>query len=230
MTNYLGNFIKQKRGNLSLREFANLIGISHSHLDSIEKGFDPKTGKPVNISLEVLNKLAKVLDVEDLLLIYLAKIDYKECPDYFEKLADFQKKYKEFIKRNHFDADDKNINFTSEQIKNEWMSIRDSVSNEVKKIGKNDLMLLLFKNMSEDEIIDLIRSNVDVTNDIDKDSLAKLLKTIYKSNTEDKKSELDVLFDKNKDILTEDDKETIKFIIEKRKREIDKELGGQDEY
>ena len=42
--------------------------------------------------------------------------------------------------------------------------------------------------------------------------------------------ELDVLFDKHKDILTEDDKETIKFIIEKRKREIDKELGGQDEY
>ncbi len=227
MTNYLGNFIKQKRGNLSLREFANLIGISHSHLDSIEKGFDPKTGKPVNISLEVLNKLAKVLDVEDLLLIYLAKIDYKECPDYFEKLADFQKKYKEFIKRNHFDVDDKNINFTSEQIKNEWMSIRDSVSNEVKKIGKNDLMLLLFKNMSEDEIIDLIRSNVDVTNDIDKDLLAKLLKTIYKSNTEDKKSELDVLFDKHKDILTEDDKETIKFIIEKRKRETDKELDGE---
>lgn len=39
--------------------------------------------------------------------------------------------------------------------------------------------------------------------------------------------ELDVLFDKHKDILTEDDKETIKFIIEKRKREIDKELDGE---
>ncbi len=39
--------------------------------------------------------------------------------------------------------------------------------------------------------------------------------------------ELDVLFDKHKDILTDDDKETIKFIIEKRKREIDKELDGE---
>lgn len=39
--------------------------------------------------------------------------------------------------------------------------------------------------------------------------------------------ELDVLFDKHKDILTDDDKETIKFIIEKRKREIDKELGDE---
>lgn len=36
--------------------------------------------------------------------------------------------------------------------------------------------------------------------------------------------ELDLLFSKNKDILTEDDKEYIKFIIEKRKKEIDKQL------
>lgn len=37
--------------------------------------------------------------------------------------------------------------------------------------------------------------------------------------------ETNVLFDKYKDLLTDDDKETIRFIIEKRKREIDKELG-----
>lgn len=37
-------------------------------------------------------------------------------------------------------------------------------------------------------------------------------------------NELEILFDKHKDILTEDDKEYIKFIIEKRKKEIDKEL------
>lgn len=38
--------------------------------------------------------------------------------------------------------------------------------------------------------------------------------------------ELELLFSKNKDILTDDDKETMKFIIEKRKREIDKMLDG----
>lgn len=37
--------------------------------------------------------------------------------------------------------------------------------------------------------------------------------------------ELAILFDKHKDILTDDDKDYIKFIIEKRKKEIDKELG-----
>ncbi len=36
---------------------------------------------------------------------------------------------------------------------------------------------------------------------------------------------LELLFSKNKDILTDDDKETIKFIIEKRKKEIDKQLN-----
>lgn len=40
--------------------------------------------------------------------------------------------------------------------------------------------------------------------------------------------ELEVLFSKNKDLLTDEDKEYIKFIIEKRKREIDKELGEND--
>ena len=35
--------------------------------------------------------------------------------------------------------------------------------------------------------------------------------------------EFDILFSKHKDILTDDDKEYIKFIIEKRKREIDEQ-------
>ncbi len=52
-------------------------------------------------------------------------------------------------------------------------------------------------------------------------------KDLSKKDTSLSKSELDVLFDKHKDILTDDDKETIKFIIEKRKREIDKELDGE---
>lgn len=39
--------------------------------------------------------------------------------------------------------------------------------------------------------------------------------------------ELELLFDKNKDVLTDDDKEYIKFIIEKRKKEIDKQLGEE---
>ena len=39
--------------------------------------------------------------------------------------------------------------------------------------------------------------------------------------------ELEILFSKNKDILTNDDKEMIRFMIEKRKKEIDKQLGEE---
>ena len=39
-------------------------------------------------------------------------------------------------------------------------------------------------------------------------------------------NELEILFDKHKNILTEDDKDYIKFIIEKRKKEIDKEINN----
>lgn len=45
------------------------------------------------------------------------------------------------------------------------------------------------------------------------------------TNSNQSFDELEILFSKHKDILTDDDRETIKFLIEKRKREIDKQLG-----
>ena len=39
--------------------------------------------------------------------------------------------------------------------------------------------------------------------------------------------ELELLFSKTKEILTDDDREMIKFVIEKRKKEIDKQLGDE---
>lgn len=41
--------------------------------------------------------------------------------------------------------------------------------------------------------------------------------------------ELDLLFNKHKDILTDSDKAIIKTIIEERKKEIDKELGDEED-
>lgn len=37
--NALGKAIRKARGDLSLRDYAKKIGISHTHLDSIEKGY-----------------------------------------------------------------------------------------------------------------------------------------------------------------------------------------------
>lgn len=40
-------------------------------------------------------------------------------------------------------------------------------------------------------------------------------------------NKFELLFNKHKDILTDEDKEYITFIIEKRKKEIDKQLDGE---
>ena len=74
MNNRLGIFIKQKRNEkgLSLREFGNLCGISHTHIDSIEKGKDFRTGKPVRVTNETLEKLANVLSVSSSYLLNLS--------------------------------------------------------------------------------------------------------------------------------------------------------------
>lgn len=68
--NYIGEFIRKYRGNMSLREFANKCGISHTHLDSVEKGYDPRTNKPVRITVETLKKIANAMNmsVNDLLI------------------------------------------------------------------------------------------------------------------------------------------------------------------
>lgn len=68
--NYIGNYIKKYRGDMSLRTFAEKCGISHTHLDSIEKGYDPRTGKPVSVTIETLKKIAAAMNmsVNDLLL------------------------------------------------------------------------------------------------------------------------------------------------------------------
>ena len=56
--NMLGEYVRKKRGEKSLREFAKICKLSHTHLDSIEKGYDPRTGKPVSPTIEALKKIA----------------------------------------------------------------------------------------------------------------------------------------------------------------------------
>lgn len=55
---------------MSLREFAEKCNISHTHLDSIEKGYDPRTNKPVKVTVETLKKIANAMNmtINDLLI------------------------------------------------------------------------------------------------------------------------------------------------------------------
>lgn len=50
---------KRKELKLSLRNAADLIGISHSYLNTLEKGVDPRNNAPVNPTPETLQLISK---------------------------------------------------------------------------------------------------------------------------------------------------------------------------
>jgi len=83
MSNTLGEFVQKKRHEmgLSLRDFGKLCDISHTHVDSIEKGVDFRTGKKVNITNETIKRLASVLGVDSVYLFSLC--DEEIEPIYF---------------------------------------------------------------------------------------------------------------------------------------------------
>ena len=68
--NNLGSYIRKYRGNQSLRKKKKKCGISHTHLDSIEKGIDPRSGKSVRVTIDTLEKIAKAMNmtINDLLI------------------------------------------------------------------------------------------------------------------------------------------------------------------
>ncbi|MEG2687071.1 MAG: helix-turn-helix transcriptional regulator [Christensenellaceae bacterium] len=110
MANYLGDYIKnyRKLHSMSLRDFAERANISHTHIDSLEKGFDFRTGKPVRLTNETIQKLASVLNVDEAELFLLSinkKADINEKEDsFFSKLNlddlsnDSKQKVLEYIK------------------------------------------------------------------------------------------------------------------------------------
>lgn len=71
MDNYIGKYLREKRSamGLSLREFGKLCGMSHTHIDSIEKGVDMRTGRAVNVTSQTLAKLSHALGVSEAELI-----------------------------------------------------------------------------------------------------------------------------------------------------------------
>ncbi|WP_342537295.1 helix-turn-helix transcriptional regulator [Sporosarcina sp. FSL K6-3508] len=60
----LGEYIKQLRGKTSLREASEKIGISHTYLDTVEKGFDKRSGKPINPTPDTLKLIAQAYNCD----------------------------------------------------------------------------------------------------------------------------------------------------------------------
>lgn len=72
MENLLGDYIKKQRGSMSLRAFAEKVGISHTYLSSLEKGYDPRTGQRRSVTTDTLSTLANALGVDYQMLACLA--------------------------------------------------------------------------------------------------------------------------------------------------------------
>ena len=54
----IGEVVRELRGKMSLRDFAKLCNISHTTIDNIEKGIDFRTGKPTQVKMATLEKIA----------------------------------------------------------------------------------------------------------------------------------------------------------------------------
>ncbi|MEN6411754.1 MAG: helix-turn-helix transcriptional regulator [Veillonellales bacterium] len=80
MENKLGRFIREKRGNESLRDLAKRCGVSHTLIDTLEKGYDPRTHKPARPTVDSLKKISLGLGVHVLELLLLAIEE--EYPEY----------------------------------------------------------------------------------------------------------------------------------------------------
>ena len=69
----LGEIIKEYRqeNSLSLREFSKKCGLSHTYIDKLEKGVDPRSGKPVEPTIDVLEKVSSALSInlQELLIL-----------------------------------------------------------------------------------------------------------------------------------------------------------------
>lgn len=85
MNNVFGEYIERKRkaSNSSLRTFGESCGISHTHIDSIEKGEDFRTGKPVRVTTETIEKIANALNVNSEILYKLSLTSTAEHFEFF---------------------------------------------------------------------------------------------------------------------------------------------------
>lgn len=61
--NELGKLLKAARGDRTLREMAETTGVSHTYLGLLEKGVDPRNGKKIEPSVEILRKVSESYQV-----------------------------------------------------------------------------------------------------------------------------------------------------------------------
>lgn len=112
--------IKELRGKESLRQAAKNIGISHTYLDSLEKGYDPRSGKERKPTIEVINKISKYYDYDFFELANLADVfvSIRDTPDdlKIQEYEKFKNKMKEKFKNDKTKVRENYLNLLSDEL------------------------------------------------------------------------------------------------------------------
>lgn len=161
MSNF-GDYLKELRGNRSLREMEKITGLSHTYLSSLEKGYDPRSKKERKPTPETLKKLADTLNVSYFEL--MEKADYWKTADVnelFEKRR--QKETNLRMDKQLFENHYLSYLSLSKEIKSlkELYSQQKPLNDEETKKMKTKLKKLLAEEMNLDEVM---KSYIDKMN------------------------------------------------------------------
>ncbi|WMM16115.1 helix-turn-helix domain-containing protein [Staphylococcus saprophyticus] len=121
-----GSKLKELRGKKSIRQTAKGIGISHTYLDSLEKGIDPRTGKERKPTIDVINKISLYFNYDFNKLVDLANI--------FVSLKNLPEEQKEIQHK-------------------KFMSIINKANNENESKVKENFIKLLERDLTVDQVL-----------------------------------------------------------------------------
>ncbi|WP_185957054.1 helix-turn-helix domain-containing protein [Staphylococcus haemolyticus] len=184
--NDFGKKLKELRGDQSIREASRNIGISHTYLDSLEKGIDPRTGKERKPTIEVIHKLSKYYNVDFFDLSRLAGVfvSIKDTPKEVkrEEINKMKKRFREYfndteliVKENYLDIMSKKLSYREsifwQNLYNFYIQEKDSDYLKIKDEEDTDILIFiasLFKILTENKHSNDDEMFKDISNDFNK--------------------------------------------------------------
>lgn len=183
--NEFGEKLKELRGKKSIRKASRGIGISHTYLDSLEKGFDPRTGKERKPTVEVIYKLSQYYNVDFFDLSRLAGVfvSIKNAPNEIkrEEIKKIKKKFQNYFNENEIKIKNDYLNIMTDELSYHevyfWQHILEfyyqEQNNNTHIEGEGDVNIFVFigslfkllnenKNSGDEEVYE------DILNDISK--------------------------------------------------------------
>lgn len=167
--NDFGKKLKELRGDQSIREASRNIGISHTYLDSLEKGIDPRTGKERKPTIEVIHKLSKYYNVDffDLSRLSGVFVSIKDTPKEVkrEEINKMKKRFREYfndteliVRENYLDIMSKKLSYREiifwQNLYNFYIQEKDSDYLKIKDEEDTDILIFiasLFKILTENK-------------------------------------------------------------------------------